>query len=377
MFPAELMQEVQKTSTAGGQTEGSGIFQLLGRFNCKNLYFYHDPKQDLKAIIAVHSTRLGPALGGCRLASYKSEQAAVADAIGLARGMSYKAAIHRLEYGGGKAVLIRPESGIVDRAAYFESFGRFIESLNGLYITAVDSGTSVEDMDCIGRSTRFVTSTSKSSEGSGDPSPFTARGVLNSILAATQVLWQTDDLRGFRVAIQGVGHVGYQLAKLLHSRGAELFVSNRSAEKAERCRREFGASVIDAEQIHRVECEIFSPCALSGALSEKVVIELRCRLVAGAANIQLASADQGRLLHQRGILYLPDYVINAGGLMHVTMKYQGLDDKIIEGRVDEIGVTVSELIQRAIESGRPTSDIADEMAEENLRHGARARAGRI
>lgn len=347
-------------------SEKFDLFDSIDQFGVENLYFYRDPACGLKAIIAIHNTQLGPALGGCRLIAYSSEKEAIQDALGLARGMSYKAAIHRLPFGGGKAVLIKPEEPIKDRQSYFESFGRFVESLNGRYITAVDSGTGVADMDYIAQKTRFVTSTSSSIHGTGDPSPLTACGILSGITSAIELIWKTSDLKGFRVAIQGVGHVGYLLAKALHSRGADLYVSNRGAAKAERCRQEFGATIVNVEDIHRVECEIFSPCALSGALSRRVVSELKCRLVAGSANIQLASPEIGLALHEREITYLPDYVLNAGGLMHVALKYRGMDDEAVLKRVRSIGATISRLLERSHASGRPTSEIADVMAEEAL-----------
>lgn len=343
-----------------------GLFDSIQQFSADKLHFYSDPSCNLKAIIAVHNSKLGPALGGCRLVSYRSEQEAIKDALGLARGMSYKAAIHQLPFGGGKAVLIKPDKPIQDRQRYFQSFGRFLDSLNGCYVTAVDSGTSVTDMDAIASQTQFVTSTSSLRHGSGDPSPFTADGVLIAIIAAVQKIWGSSDLKGLRVAIQGVGHVGYLLAKALHSRGVELYVSNRGDAAAQRCQQEFSAKIIERERIHQVECDIFSPCALSGVLTAKVVKELNCRMVAGAANIQLAAPEVATAMHERGIVYLPDYMLNAGGLMHVGLKYLKTSDEVIQQHLQSIGTTVSTLLERSFSSHQQPAVIADAMVKETL-----------
>ncbi|MEA2093830.1 MAG: Glu/Leu/Phe/Val dehydrogenase dimerization domain-containing protein [Pseudomonadota bacterium] len=311
------------------------LFTSAEAYGCSEIHFWIDPGTQLKAIIAIHSTRLGPAVGGCRCRSYPSTEDAVEDALRLARGMTLKAALAALPCGGGKAVLIRPAT-IRDRQAYFESFGDFVESLHGLYATAVDSGTSIKDMDIIARRTRHVLSTSEDKGGSGDPSPFTAKGVRLGIEAAVKHALKRNTLEGTRVAIQGVGHVGYALARELRALGARLTVADTHADHVLRCNAEFGARIVSPESIYDVPCDVFAPCALGGIINDTTINRINTRIIAGAANNQLEDERHGQLLHQRGILFVPDYLINAGGLIHVLISDQGERDAKLRSMINTL-----------------------------------------
>lgn len=337
------------------------MFDSLAPARLHDLHFCHDPERGLNAIIAIHSTRRGPALGGCRCLFYPDHKTAIDDAIALARGMSYKSAMAGLPLGGGKSVIILPR-GKVDRELLFQSFGEFVESLGGRYITAMDSGTELTDLDQVARSTRHVVGTD--SDGF-DPSPLTARGVLAGIHAAARQRLDRDSLSGLTVAIQGAGHVGSALARQLAAEGAQLIIADIDPRRAQALAKELTAQTTDSVSITSVKCDVFSPCALGGVLTAETIAKLRCSIVAGAANNQLASADCGQLLKQRNILYAPDFVINAGGLIRLALCREGKQAEV-EARVDAIGATLSDVFQRHADSGLPTNEIADCMAEEVL-----------
>ena len=266
------------------------LLNLANRYEIQELHVNLNPETQLQAIIAIHSTKLGPAFGGCRCISYKSIHEAFFDGIRLAQGMSYKAAIMGLPYGGGKAVLIKP-SFITDRVAYFKSFGNFIEKLGGQYITAVDVGTTVKDMDIIATQTKYVSSTSRSKGGRGDPALYTARGVLKGMQAAIYHKFRQTDLSKMRIAIQGVGNVGYCLAKQLVKRGAEIFICDVNQDIIKKCVREFKCKVLSPKEIYTAGYDIYAPCALGGTINERTIRQLRCSIVAGSANNQLAQAQ--------------------------------------------------------------------------------------
>lgn len=326
-----------------------------------DIHFKSDPENQLQAIIAIHSTKLGPAAGGCRFRHYETTDAAIEDALRLARGMSYKAALAGLKSGGGKAVLILPDR-LRDREALFESFGDFVESLGGRYLTAVDSGTSPLDMDIIARRTKHVLGASKSSGGTGDPSPTTARGVRMGIEAAVRHLLNRDSLEDIHVAIQGLGHVGYPLARELHARGARLSVTDTHADHVQRCVDEFNARPIALEAIYSVECDVFAPCALGAIVNDETIKRFNTRIIAGAANNQLEHERHGNLLHERQILYVPDYVINSGGLIHVLLN----NPSECELRLSHMTETLAELFEQAEQSGIPPFRQAAIMAEKIL-----------
>lgn len=325
-----------------------------------------DMKNGLKAIIAVHDTTLGPALGGCRMWPYSGEEEALKDVLRLARGMTYKAAVAGLPLGGGKAVIIG-DSKMNKSQALLRAFGRFVHSLGGVYITAEDVGTCQQDMDIIRKETPHVVGVSPEFVGSGDPSPFTALGVFYGMKAAAGFVWGSDELEDRVVAVQGVGHVGYNLCRLLHMSGARLIVSDIYPDSAGAAARDFGASVVPPGEIYRQQADIFAPCALGAVVNNNTVNQLRCRVVAGAANNVLAGDRHGDVLQKRGILYVPDYVINAGGLINVADELQGYSRDRVAGRVNGIYHTVKEILNRAQKAGKPPFRAAGDLAEERIR----------
>jgi leucine dehydrogenase len=341
------------------------LFGHLKAYDYGEVHFKLDKATGLQAIIAIHAARLGPALGGCRFVHYDSDEDAVIDALRLARGMTYKAALAGLAHGGGKSVIIRPRAHF-DRVALFQAFGKFIDDLRGHYITAEDSGTGLEDMEVIRSVTKHVTGIDPSHGGSGDPSPFTALGVRRGIEACVKLKLGKDSLKGVHVAIQGVGHVGYYLCKELHAQGATVTVADVDALKAERAQREFGARVVPLDQIFGVACDVFAPCALGSAMNDETIPRLKAQIVAGAANNQLAEPRHGDDLHARGILYAPDYAINAGGLVNVAQEVLGYDEKRSRDKTAKIYDTIWEIATRSEKLKAPTYRVADMMVEERL-----------
>lgn len=343
----------------------TGIFEHLEQYDYGGLHLTRDAASGLRAIVAVHDSRLGPALGGCRFIHYDSEDDAIIDALRLARGMTYKAALAGIAHGGGKSVLIRPHTQF-DRSAIFRAFGKFIDDLGGHYITAEDSGTGIEDMEIIRSVTPHVTGVKPESGGSGDPSPFTALGVRRGIEACVKLVLDRDSLEGIHVAVQGIGHVGYHLCKELHQLGAKLTVADVDPLKAQRAQRELSAEIVELDALFSTECDVFAPCALGSALNDETIPVLRCKIVAGAANNQLAVPHNGDDLMQRGILYAPDYAINAGGLINVAQEVMGYDEAKARARTMTIYDTIYEIAERAKKAMAPTYRIADTMVEERL-----------
>lgn len=325
------------------------------------LHIKLDPETGMKAIIAIHSTKLGPALGGCRFIEYVDNNAAIYDAMRLAIGMSSKAALANLSLGGGKAVIIKP-SKPYDREAYLHCFGKFIDKLNGRYITAMDSGTQLEDMDIIAQHTPYVASRSNH----GDPSPSTAHGVFRGIEASVHYKLGKSSLNDLHIVIQGLGHVGYHLAQLLHRAGAKLTVADINPALVERAAIAFNANVVDTHQIHAVPCDVFAPCALGGILNETTINQLQTTIVAGAANNQLAHSINGQLLHDNGILYAPDYVINAGGLIFAASRYSETSEEKMLQHIDGIAMTLLEIFERSTLQNRPTNAVSDAIAKERI-----------
>ncbi len=334
------------------------MYDTLEHYQLDELHLRNDAKTGLKAIIAIHNTSRGPALGGCRFLPYHSDDHALLDAARLARGMSYKAALAGLPQGGGKSVILKPP-GDFDAKALFTCFGEFIESLNGRYITAIDSGTSNQEMDWIAQKTRYVTSTSQA----GDPSPYTALGVFQGIKACVEKKLKRKDLQGLRVTIQGVGHVGYALGKLLAKEGAELIVADLNKSAVTRAMNECASACVDPNQIHAVECEVFAPCGLSGPINENTIEELQCQIIAGSANVQLTHHELGEMLHDQGILYAPDYVINAGGLIYASLNHSGKKRDYINAQVKNIHRTLESIFEESATSNCPPSEVADKKAQ--------------
>lgn len=328
-----------------------------------------DQAAGLRAIVAVHDVRLGPALGGCRFIPYATEDDALVDALRLARAMTAKAALAGLAHGGGKAVIMRP-AGEFDRRRLFEAFGRFVDGLGGRYITTEDSGTGIEDMEVVRGVTRHVTGFDVAQGGSGDPSPFTALGVRRGIEACVKQKLGRDSLQGVHVAVKGVGHVGYALCKELHALGARLTVADIDEATLQTVCAKLDAEAAPVDRIHAVDCDVFAPCALGSEIDDSRLSQLRCAIVAGAANNQLAEMRHGDALMERGILYAPDYAINAGGLINVAQEVQGYDASKARDRTLRIYDTIIEIAERATAEGMGTHRVADRMVQERL-----ARAG--
>jgi leucine dehydrogenase len=341
------------------------VFGKLSAYDFGEVHLKLDKATRLRAIVAIHDSRLGPALGGCRFIEYDTDQDALVDALRLARGMTYKAALAGLAHGGGKSVIIRPKQHF-DRVALFRAFGRFIEDLRGHYITAEDSGTGLEDMEIVRTQTKHVTGVDPSHGGSGDPSPFTALGVRRGIEACVKFKLGKDDLRGIHVAVQGVGHVGYHLCKELHGAGAKLTVADVDKLKSERAQREFGAAIVDLTKVAEVDCDVFAPCALGAGLNDTTIPHLKAKIVAGAANNQLAEPRHGDDLYARGILYAPDYAINAGGLINVAQEVKGYDPRLARDKTLKIYDTIYDICERSKKLGAPTYKVADIIVEEKL-----------
>jgi leucine dehydrogenase len=328
----------------------------------EDLHFKVDKETGMKAIIAIHSTKLGPALGGCRFIEYPNTSTAIEDAMRLAKGMSYKAASVNLPLGGGKAVIIKP-AGAFDRAGYFHAFGKFIKELDGRYVTALDSGTQLSDMDIIAEHTHHVASLSSHN---GDPSPFTAKGVFRGIQAAVAFKLGKNNLEGLHIAIQGLGHVGYLLARHLHEAGAQLTVADINEARLQSAVREFGAKVVSTQDIDKVACDVFSPCALGAIINDSNINQLQTSIIAGAANNQLAHRYHGQLLHDKGILYVTDYIINAGGLIFAASKYLHTHEEDVAEQINGIGTSLTEIFNRSLRESKTPSDIADSLAQQKL-----------
>jgi leucine dehydrogenase len=339
------------------------FFQQMVEMGHERVLFCSNPEVGLQAIIAVHSTVLGPGLGGTRMWPYKSTEEAMVDVLRLSRGMTYKAAAAGLNLGGGKAVIIG-DSKKDKSEELFRAFGRYVESLDGLYITAEDVGTNTEDMEVVHHETRWVTGLSPELGGGGDPSPVTAFGTLQGIKAAVQHLGD-DSLRGKSVAIQGLGSVGHHLARFLQDEGAKVFGADIDADSIERAR-ELGVEIVPTGEILEVDCDVVAPCALGAVINDDSIPKLRCRIVAGAANNQLAEDRHGQELHDRGILYAPDYVINAGGLINVYNELIGYNREVAMRMARGIQGNMSRLFQIARAQSIPTYQAADRLAEERI-----------
>jgi leucine dehydrogenase len=322
----------------------------------------HDRASGYRGIIAIHDTTLGPALGGTRFWKYRTDEEAIVDALRLSRGMTYKNAVAGLNLGGGKAVIIG-DNKTTNREMIFRAHGRFVESLGGRYVTAEDVGTSVEDMDFVHMETTYV---SGIGSRSGDPSSVTAHGVFRAIEASAFEKWGTDSIEGRTIALQGCGHVGFYLAKELHAAGAKLLVTDIDAARIQRVVDATGATPVALEDIYSVKADIFAPCALGGIINDDTLKQLNVEIVAGAANNQLLDERHGDELEARGILYAPDYVANAGGVINVYSELTGWSRDRALRKADEIYETVLSVFRLAKETGIPTYKAADRVAEQRL-----------
>jgi leucine dehydrogenase len=339
------------------------VFSNPGFDNHERVLFCRDEPTGLCAIIAIHSTALGPAAGGTRLWTYANDDDALYDVLRLSQGMSYKNAMAGLKFGGGKAVIMKtPDFDGSD--ALFECFGEFVDTLGGDYITAEDVGMSEEIMATIARKTRHVSGLPlQSGKAGGDPSPKTAYGLCCGIRSAVEAGLGREDLRGVRVAIQGVGNVGYHLCKLLHAAGATLLVSDLDDARVDRVCGEFDAERVSSADILYADADVLAPCALGAILHEESIPRIRARIIAGGANNQLRSPEDGQRLADAGILYAPDYVINAGGVISVTCEYLGdVDEAGVTDLVAQIGPRLAGIFEEAARTGEPTNVIADRQA---------------
>ncbi len=343
-----------------------GTFEVIAQHgNHEEILFCQDEKVGLKAIIAIHNTALGPALGGTRMWNYKTEEDALIDVLRLSKGMTYKAAAAGLNLGGGKAVIIG-DPKTQKSEGLFRAFGHFVNSLNGKYITAEDVGTSVDDMEYIYMETPWVTGIPKDFGGSGDPSPYTAHGVLMGVKAAAHEKFGTDSLKGMRIAVQGLGNVGSHLVKYLHEEGAKVIVSDIDQARVKYCHDQFGVEVVSPDAILSVECDIQSPCALGAIVNDQTIGKFKCKAIAGGANNQLAEAKHGDQLRELGILYAPDYVVNAGGLMNVFVELEGYSPERAFEKTRKVYDNVKRVFQIAKRDNIATNIAADKSAEERL-----------
>lgn len=341
---------------------GMEIFEAIREHGHEQVVLCHEPSCGYKGIIAIHDTTLGPALGGTRFWSYASDAEAIVDALRLSRGMTYKAAVAGLNLGGGKSVIIG-DPKTTQREAIFRAHGRFIESLGGRYITAEDVGTTVTDMEFVHMETSFV---SGLPGASGDPSPVTAYGTYQGIKAAARARFGSDSLKGRTVAVQGLGHVGYYLCRHLAAEDAKLLVTDIEQERVTRVAYEFDATPVGLDDIVTAEADIYAPCALGATINDETLPALRAQIVAGAANNVLAEARHGDALHDRGILYAPDYVINAGGLINVYGELNGWRSEQSMRKAGEIYSTLLKLFELSQEEGIPTYRAADRIAEARI-----------
>ncbi len=342
------------------------IFEDLTTMGHEQVVFCHDKTTGLKAIIAVHDTTLGPALGGCRMWDYKSDEEAIRDVLRLSRGMTYKAAVSGLNLGGGKSVIIGDPKKLKSEAL-FRTFGRFVESLGGRYITAEDVNIRVSDIEQVALETRYVSGVTNRAGGSGDPSPVTAWGVFNGIRASVQYKLKKEDLKGVSVAVQGCGAVGSHLVEYLVNAGARVFVADIDSEKVRLNVKQFGAEAASLDDIHKLAVDVYAPCALGGTLDGKTIPEIRASIIAGAANNQLLDeAVHGPMIKERGILYAPDYVINAGGVINVYQELQGYDADIAKKKAAGIYDTLLNVFKQADEKGITTNQASNQIAEKRL-----------
>ncbi|MHB1194068.1 MAG: Leu/Phe/Val dehydrogenase [Longimicrobiales bacterium] len=338
------------------------IFKRMSERHHEQLVFWNEPLFGYKGIIAIHDTTMGPALGGTRFWNYASEVDAIEDAFRLARGMTYKAAVTGLNLGGGKSVIIG-DNKTKDREMIFRAHGRAVESLAGRYITAEDVGTSPDDMEFVAMETDHVVGMLGRS---GDPSPVTAYGVYMGIKACARFRYGSDSLEGRHIAVQGVGHVGYYLCKDLAEEGAKLTVCDIDKDRAARAVEEFGAKVVDGDAIYEVKADIFAPCALGAIANDQTIPHFKFDILAGAANNVLAHSQHGELLEKKGILYAPDYVINAGGLINVYGEMHDWSSDRSMRKAGDIYNTLLRIFERAKSEGIPTSAAADKVAETRI-----------
>lgn len=349
------------------------IFKYMEKYDYEQLVFCQDEASGLKAIIAIHDTTLGPALGGARMWTYASEENAIEDALRLARGMTYKNAAAGLNLGGGKTVIIGDPFKDKNEEM-FRALGRFIQGLNGRYITAEDVGTTVTDMDLMHEETNYVTGISPAFGSSGNPSPVTAYGVYRGIKAAAKEAFGSDSLEERTISVQGLGNVAYKLCEYLHNEGAKLVVTDINQAAIDRVVNDFGATAVAPEEIYSQEVDIFSPCALGAILNDETIPQLKAKVIAGSANNQLQDSRHGDYLHELGIVYAPDYVINAGGVINVADELYGYNRERAMKRVEGIYDSIEKIFEISKRDGIPTYVAANRLAEERIARVSKSRS---
>lgn len=361
-----LWRKTRQTNMVLSQFDEHSIFSQLDRFGHQKIVFCSDPDTGLKAIIAIHDTTLGPALGGTRMWAYKTETEALHDVLRLSRSMTYKAAITGLNLGGGKAVIIG-DSRVQKTEALMRRYGRFIQNLNGSFITAEDVGTNPRDMEYIRMETKYVTGVPESIGGSGDPSPVTARGVFMGIKACVKEFYGNDSLAGKSVAVQGIGHVGENLVRLLREENAKVYVSDINEERLSQVAKKYGAEAVSNNNVFDMDVDIYSPCALGATVNTETINRLRCSIIAGSANNQLADEEvHGRMLLDKGIMYAPDYLINAGGLINCYSEIAGFNKKKTLQMAENIYEATRRVLKKSKEENIPTNEAANIIAEKRI-----------
>ena len=341
------------------------LFETIATTGHEQVVFCHNKDAGLKAIIAIHNTVLGPALGGTRMWPYKSEDEALDDVLRLSRGMTYKNAVAGLNIGGGKAVIIGNPA--TDKSeALFRAFGKFVESLGGRYITAEDVGIDVNDMEYVYRETEYVTGVHQVHGGSGDPSPFTAYGTLQGLMATLQRTYGNEEVGKYSYAVQGLGHVGMEFVKLLRERGAKVFVTDINQQLVDKAVNEHGAEAVGLDDIYDVAADVYSPCALGGTVNEATLPRLKAKVICGAANNQLANNAIGDEVEKRGIVYAPDYAVNAGGVMNVALELDGYNRERAMRMMRTIYHNLARIYEISARDGIPTYRAADRLAEERI-----------
>ncbi len=349
------------------------IFKYMEKYSYEQLVFCQEETSGLKAIIAIHDTTLGPALGGARMWTYASEEHAIEDALRLARGMTYKNAAAGLNLGGGKTVIIGDPFKDKNEEK-FRALGRFIQGLNGRYITAEDVGTTVTDMDLIHEETNYVTGISPAFGSSGNPSPVTAYGVYRGMKAAAKEAFGSDSLEGRTISVQGLGNVAYKLCEYLHNEGAKLVVTDINQAAIDRVVNDFDATAVAPAEIYSQEVDIFSPCALGAILNDATIPQLKAKVIAGSANNQLQDSRHGDYLHELGVVYAPDYVINAGGVINVADELYGYNRERAMKRVEGIYDSIEKIFEISKRDGIPTYVAANRLAEERIARVSKSRS---
>ena len=347
-----------------------GVFEKIYEDNFEQIVFCHDSRVGLKAIISMHNTALGPATGGCRMWDYQNEAEALTDVLRLSRGMTYKAAISNLSMGGGKSVIIGSQEQKTPEL--FKRFGEFIENLAGRYVTAKDVGINSDDLRMVKQSTQYVLGIDGEKNSGGDPSSVTAWGVFHGMRASVEHAFGSTSFKGLTVALQGLGAVNYHLAKYLDKEGAILVGCDLTSEATERAHKDFNVRIVEPEKIFDAKCDVFSPGALGGSVNQKTIPRLQCKVIAGAANNQMGTSNDGSALFERGLIYAPDYTINAGGLINVFHEREGYDRGRALEHTEGIYNTIKDILTRSKAEKIPTHIIADRMAMERVRNAAKS-----